>query len=225
MTARTAIVVDYGMGNVLSVVRALESCGASVELTHDAEQIRRADRVVLPGVGAFNDCMEAFLARGLRQPLLDFVKTGRHLLGICVGMQILFERSSEFGDHAGLGIIPGDVKAIPRLTGHGARLKTPHIGWSDISSPKGSDSGLWHGTILEGICPGTSMYFVHSFTAWPTKEDHRLADASYGGQRISAAVSAGNVTGTQFHPEKSGAAGLNLLRNFLALPEVQPPGQ
>jgi glutamine amidotransferase len=223
MTAGTAIVVDYGMGNVLSVVRALESCGASVELTHDPERIRRADRVVLPGVGAFSDCMEAFLARGLRQPLLDFVKTGRHLLGICVGMQILFERSSEFGDHAGLGIIPGEVKAIPRSTGQGAPLKTPHIGWSDISSPRGSDPVLWEGTILQGISPATSMYFVHSYTAWPSNDDHRLADASYGGHRISAAVSAGNVTGTQFHPEKSGVAGLLLLRNFLALPEVRRP--
>lgn len=221
MMAKHAVVVDYGMGNVLSVVRALEYCGASAELTNDHERIRRAERVVLPGVGAFSDCMDAFLARGLQQPLLDFVNTGRPLLGICVGMQILFERSSEFGDHPGLGIIPGEVKAIPRVTKQGDLLRTPHIGWSDISPPRLADPGRWKDTILEGLSPGTPMYFVHSYTAWPAQAEHRLADTSHGGHQISAAVSAGNVVGTQFHPEKSGSAGLLLLKNFLAMPEMR----
>ena len=217
MSRQTIVIVDYGVGNLLSVARALERCGAEPEVTGRPERIAAADRLVLPGVGAFGDCMEAFLARGLKEPVLAFVATGRPMIGLCVGMQILFDSSAEFGTHAGLGIIPGEVREIPKVDVGGNPQKTPHIGWTDLEIPEGSNADRWQGSVLSALSPGTAMYFVHSFTAWPENPAHRLADAHYGGQLIAAAVNKDNVTGTQFHPEKSGAAGLNLLSTFLAI--------
>jgi imidazole glycerol-phosphate synthase subunit HisH len=215
MTSRV-VIADYGVGNLLSVARAIERCGASPEITGRPENILLADRLVLPGVGAFGDCMEAFLARGLKEPVLQFIATGRPIIGLCVGMQILFDSSDEFGNTAGLGIIRGTVREIPKVTSEGVPHKTPHIGWTDLEIPKDANDDLWSSSVLADIRPGTPMYFVHSFTAWPDNPAHRLADAYYGGQRIAAAVNKDNVSGTQFHPEKSGEAGLALLNRFLS---------
>ena len=215
MSAKRVVIADYGVGNLLSVARALETCGAEAEVTGWPERIASAERLVLPGVGAFGDCMEAFLARGLREPVLDFIASGRPMIGLCVGMQILFDRSLEFGDHAGLGLIPGEVRQIPKTTTDGVPHKTPHIGWTDIDVPAEANDDRWQNSMLHGLPRGTAMYFVHSFTACLENPRHRLADAYYGGQRISAAVSKDNIHGTQFHPEKSGTAGLRLLNNFL----------
>lgn len=217
MSTKQVVIADYGVGNLLSVARAFEACGAEAEVTGWAERIATAERLVLPGVGAFGDCMDAFLARGLKAPVLEFIATGRPMIGLCVGMQILFDRSLEFGDHAGLGLIPGVVREIPKVTAEGVAHKTPHIGWTDLEIPEGANDHRWQGSILEELNPGTAMYFVHSFTAWPANPAHRLADSHYGGQRIAAAVAKDNVCGTQFHPEKSGAAGLTLLQTFLDL--------
>jgi|SRR5271166_3214616 len=214
MTPRV-VVVDYGVGNLLSVCRAFEACGATVELTGSADRIASAERVVLPGVGAFGDCVRELERRGLTRPILDFIGSGRPLLGICVGMQMLIEVGEEFGEHAGLGVVPGRVRAIPATGASGAHHKIPHIGWSELTKP--SERTQWKGTILDGIPERSTCYFVHSFTAEPAQEHYRLSDCHYDGRRVSAALRIGNVYGTQFHPEKSGEIGLRILRNFLEL--------
>jgi glutamine amidotransferase len=208
-------VVDYGVGNLLSVARALEQCGASVQFADTPEQLARARLLVLPGVGAFADGMKELRTRQLDKPIIEFAKSGQPLLGICLGMQMLLTASEEFGNHAGLGILPGQVKAIPATGADGRPHKIPHIGWNSLQPP--DESATWDKTILAGIPPGAEAYFVHSFTAVPAASRHRLADCDYDGQTISAALHDGSVSGCQFHPEKSGAIGLKALDNFLKL--------
>lgn len=209
------VVVDYGVGNLLSVCRAFEACQAGVELSRDAGRIAAAERLVVPGVGAFGDCMLELKRHGLERTVLDFVAGGSPVLGICVGMQMMMEVGEEFGEHQGLGVVPGRVRAIPKTTSEGLLHKIPHIGWSRLEKP--TPATEWRGTILDGVEPGSTCYFVHSFTAVPADDKYRLADCDYHGQRISAALRAGNVFGTQFHPEKSGEIGLRILSNFLTL--------
>lgn len=206
-------VIDYGVGNLLSVSRALEHCGARVTVTSDVSTILAAGRVVLPGVGAFANGMEALCSRGLDGIVRKVATAGTPLLGICLGMQMLLEESEEFGSTTGLGLIPGSVRQIPATTTAGEPHKIPHIGWNELRLPAKCDS--WRSSLLTGIEPGESVYFVHSFMAEPTDHSHRLADAHYGGIPISAAVQRDNVMGCQFHPEKSGTVGLRVLKNFL----------
>jgi len=186
----------------------LRECGGEVDLSALAQSIRAADRVVLPGVGAFSDAMDGMNKTGLASALVEFARTGRPLLGICLGMQMLMTASEEFGTRPGLGLISGPVVQIPRRVG----LKVPHTGWSEIYP---STPGAWNSTILAEAAPGTPVYFVHSYSAIPDNESDRLADVNYGGFRVSAAVRRDNVTGCQFHPEKSGTVGLAILRSFL----------
>jgi glutamine amidotransferase len=209
---RRVTVVDYGMGNLLSVSRALEHCGARVDLAATPHELAAAEMLVLPGVGAFADGMQGLARRELVQPLRDYAATGRPLLGICLGMHMLMSESTEFGVHEGLGLIPGRVTAIPRNDSSGEPQKVPHIGWSPLARSNGSD---WTSTPLEGLADGESFYFVHSFAASPERPENVLAVTSYGGHPMAAVVAAGNVIGTQFHPEKSGRAGLALVRNFV----------
>jgi glutamine amidotransferase len=202
--------LDYGVGNLHSVAKALRESGADVLVTNRPEDVRRAERLVLPGVGAFADGMARLEKNGLSDAVGDFFETQRPLLGICLGMQMLFDESEEFGTHSGLGVIPGRVVGIPLRLG----FKVPHIGWSRIHPcPQSS----WQGTVLADTHPGTRVYFVHSFSAVPECELDRLADTNYGSFRVSAAVQRGNVIGCQFHPEKSGEVGLTMLRRFLQL--------
>lgn len=208
-------IVDYGIGNLLSIARAFEACGVEPQLTSDPDYIRTASRLVLPGVGAFGDCMRALQQAGLADPVVDFAHSGRPLIGICVGMQMLFEASEEFGEHRGLGLLKGRVVRIPKTDTEGHPHKIPHIGWTDIDAPAGSAANRWNGSILGLLSGGTAMYFVHSFTAKPANPADRLADALYGGHVLSAAVRRDNISGTQFHPEKSGPAGLNVIRTFV----------
>ncbi len=206
-------VVDYGLGNVWSVTRAFEHCGATVDLTDSADKIKNAERLVLPGVGAFADGMKGLESRGLTGILKDYAKSGRPLLGICLGMQMMFHSSEEFGENAGLGILPGKVIAIPSKGADGESHKIPHIGWNRLLPPAGKN---WDKTLFEGVPKESFVYFVHSFTAWPDEKD-RLADADYDGCRISAAVQRGKICATQFHPEKSAEIGLHIVRNFCKL--------
>lgn len=201
-------VVDYDSGNILSVRRALERCGGDVILASSPELIAKADRLVLPGVGAFASCMRALQSRGLADPIRAFVRSGRPFLGICVGMQILFEVGEEFGSHAGLGILPGKVAALPV----DRQIRLPHIGWAPLEAEFG-----WEGSILQGIWAGDEAYFVHSFAAQPECPEHCLATANYGGKPFCAAVSHENVSGAQFHPEKSGPVGLKIITSFLQI--------
>jgi len=208
----TVTIIDYGIGNLLSVARAFEHCGANIVLTDDPAKITGADFLVLPGVGAFADGMAGLKERKLVDPILEFAITGRPFLGICLGMQMMLDESEEFGANEGLGLVPGRVVAIPAVGSDGIAHKIPHIGWNEIVTPEAIE---WQGTILDGIIPGSSFYFVHSFTAIPTHHEHRLADCYYNRQLISAAIRKDNLYGCQFHPEKSGVLGHHIIEKFL----------
>jgi len=206
------VVIDYGVGNLLSVQRGLEYCGAKVTLTAEPKKILGAKRVVLPGVGAFGNAMEVLHNLDLVEVIRELANKKIPLLGICLGMQLLLEESEEFGLTAGLGLIPGRVMPIPIQTESGEIQKIPHIGWSSLQLSDGLNG--WNGTLLQDNQPGESAYFVHSFMVAPTDPHHRIADCKYGGHSIAAVIGSGYVTGCQFHPEKSGEVGLKILRRF-----------
>jgi glutamine amidotransferase len=208
-------VIDYGVGNLLSVRRGLEACGATVEVSSDPEVIASSPRVVLPGVGAFADGMRELCARGLDGTVKEVAARGTPLFAICLGMQMLLDESLEFGRTSGLGLIPGRVISVPAVNAEGAPQKIPHIGWSSLEFA--GQKGGWQDTPLQDLCPGDPVYFVHSFMADPIDHADRLADCNYGGVRVSAAIRRNNVFGCQFHPEKSGEVGLTVLRRFLKL--------
>ena len=212
--SRSVVVVDYGIGNLLSVRRAFEQVEAEVELSDDPDRIARAGRLVIPGVGAFGDCVGELRRRALVEPVREAMASGRPCLGICVGMQMLLEASEEFGAHEGLGVIAGRVVAIPRHAADGTAHKVPFVGWASLR-PAGLAE--WRGTILDGLEPDAAAYFVHSYAAHPANEARRLADSDYDGLRICAALRRDNVFGCQFHPEKSGPVGLRIVANFMAL--------
>lgn len=205
-------IIDYGVGNILSVRRALEHVGAQVIVTDDPALVSDSEKLVLPGVGAFARAMEELDTRHLIDPIKAFAASDRPFLGICLGMQLMLDKSEEFGDHQGLGLIPGDVKAIPNTTKSGTPHKIPHIGWNTLKSPTAE---RWQGTLLDAQDPDLSMYFVHSFAANPTNESDVLATTEYNGHAICAALQHGSMTGFQGHPEKSGPAGLQILEAFV----------
>lgn len=210
------VVVDYGIGNVYSVCNALAKIGAEPVLTSDHTTIMHASRVILPGVGAFARAMEALEERGLDSIIHEFVKSEKPFLGICIGMQILMDRSTEFGDFPGLGIVPGTVCRIDSGQSQGIRRRVPHIGWSslDISEPAGS----WASTPLRDLEAGKdAVYFVHSYHCVPESNEDRLAIADYDGLPITAAIRHRNVFGVQFHPERSSRVGSKVLEAFLEL--------
>jgi len=210
------VVINYGMGNLLSVQRGLEACGAEVEISADPATIAQADRLVLPGVGAFESGMNELKSRDLVDAINKFVATNRPLLGICLGMQMLLTESEEFGLHQGLNLIPGRVVKIPDNGNGTAKLrKIPHIGWSALKYPKGRTE--WSDTLLENTNEGEYFYFVHSYMAVAEDSHDVLAECDFSGVRIAAAVCKQNVMGTQFHPEKSADVGLRILNTFLAL--------
>lgn len=202
---------DYGSGNVHNVERALARVGANVVRCTTPEELAGAKAVVIPGVGAFGECIASLRAKGFEQPLQDLAASGAWVLGICVGMQILAKYSEEFGTHQGLGIIPGAVRLIPGETPDGEKLKRPHIGWS----PLYSDTRDWSGTPLAALEKESPVYFVHSYHFEPDDPNDVLAYARYGGRPIVAAVSRARVFGVQFHPEKSSYAGLSILKSFV----------
>lgn len=209
-------ILDYGMGNLLNVARAFEHIGADVTITDSREVAVNAERLVVPGVGAFRDSIAEVRRLGFDDLIRNYVGTERPFLGICVGMQMLFDGSEEFGSHEGLGIIPGQVKAIPNISTEGHAQRVPHIGWNELVDTELGRS--WDGTLLDGMeSAATAVYFVHSFAAQPTNAGDRLAECIYGGHRICAAVQRGNVMATQFHPERSAEQGLNVLRRFMSL--------
>ena len=212
------VVIDYGAGNLLNVVRALEHCGAEIVVTDKPEPVANASRLVLPGVGTFGDCMKALRTLKLVDPITAYLKNDRPFLGICVGMQVMFEIGEEFGTHEGLAAISGKVIRIPATGASGQPHKIPHIGWSNLLRPH--NRSTWEHTILEplsNVSADTAAYFVHSYMCVPTRENDRLADIDYNGITICAAIQHGNAYGCQFHPEKSGELGLSILQKFLSL--------
>ncbi len=199
-------IVDYGVGNLFSLRSSLAAIGEEAEVTGDARRIAAAERVILPGVGAFADARRKLAETGMDSAVLDAAESGKPLLGICLGMQLLFERSHEYGEHAGLGLLRGEVVGMAGRIPAG--LPIPHIGWNalDILRPGG---------ILKYVKGGDCVYFVHSYCAVGCDES-LTATAEYG-MAVTAAVSLGNVHGCQFHPEKSGRVGLSILRAFCEL--------
>jgi len=197
-------IVDYGVGNLFSLESSFAYIGKEAKLTSDVDEIRAADRIILPGVGAFEDAAKKLRASGLDKVVIKEAKAGKPLLGICLGMQMLFEKSFEYGEHEGLGLIGGSVRAMKEVVPE--ELKIPQIGWNALSFC-GEKSKLF-----KYIKEGDFVYFVHSYHATDCEES-LIAVTEYGA-RITAAVASGNVYGTQFHPEKSGEVGLNILRAF-----------
>jgi imidazole glycerol-phosphate synthase subunit HisH len=206
--APSVLVLDYGMGNLRSVEKALEHVGARATIGADPEAIAAADGLVLPGVGAFPRAMERIRATGLDALIAERAAAGTPILGICLGLQLLFERSDELGGADGLGLLPGAVTALDA-----PGLKVPHIGWEPV--------GWEHDSrLVAGIDSGTPFYFVHSFAVRPAAAD-TLGSAEYG-ERFACAAERDNVFGVQFHPEKSSAAGLALLANFAGICAKDP---
>jgi glutamine amidotransferase len=209
------VVVDYGIGNVFSVCQAITEAGGDPVLTADSNAIAHAERLVLPGVGAFGRAADELRRLGHDDATREFVATGRPFLGLCVGMQLLFDSSSENGEYQGLGLIHGTVERIPTRTADGRRLRVPHIGWAELQPPATEPRG-WSDGILADVTPRSSaFYFVHSFAVRPQDPGDVLAVAVHGDHEIVAAVDHENMSGTQFHPERSGVAGQKVLRRFL----------
>ena len=197
-------IIDYGVGNLFSLASSFSFIGEAATVTSDPEVIRTADRLILPGVGAFGDAAEKLRESGLDRVLLDEVAKGKPLLGICLGMQLLFEKSFEYGEHEGLGLIRGAVKPIRDVIP--SDYKVPHIGWNALSFGKEKNR------LFKYLNEGDFVYFVHSFAGMECEESV-IATTEYGAP-ITAAVASKNVFGTQFHPEKSGNVGLSILRAF-----------
>jgi len=206
-------VIDYGVGNLLSVQRGFEHCGAKVIVTDDQKLIRAAKKLVLPGVGAFGNAMQALASLGLIEVIREVTQQGTPLLGICLGMQLLLEESEEFGITAGLALIPGRVIPVPTKALSGKVQKIPHIGWSALH-PFPESKG-WSSTLMQDNITGEAAYFVHSFMAVPSDPAHIIAGCVYGGHFIPGVIGLDQITGCQFHPEKSGEVGLKILRRFL----------
>ena len=203
-------VVDYGVGNLFNVMRALTFVGAHPKLATSAADIKNASRLLIPGVGAFAAAMAQFQAKpDLHEATLAHGRGGKPLLGICLGMQLLFEKSQEFGAHQGLGFLAGQVVEIPHTRETGEKLRVPHIGWSELVR-----SAADH-VLMTGLPTGSTVYFVHSFYALPANEALRVADTMYGGHRLAAIVARENIMGCQFHPERSSETGLQILKNFV----------
>ena len=196
-------IIDYGAGNLSSVKKALDYLGAESEITHDRDKIMSASHIILPGVGSFGDAMCSMQERGLAEVVKEVAVSGKPFLGICLGLQLLFESSEESDGAEGLGLLKGKIVTIPRDMG----LKVPHMGWNSISIKQNNG-------IFSGINENSYFYFVHSFYLKDAEADYVAATTQYGVE-IECAVQKGNICATQFHPEKSGAVGLKLLENFI----------
>lgn len=207
---RNVVILDYGIGNVKSIANALIHIGTNPTLSSNEKLIMDSEALIMPGVGAFQKGMTNLSQHKLIKVIENYIATGKPFLGICLGMQMLFDESHEFGITKGLGLIPGKVQLLN--LGTDSNEKLPHIGWNGITEP---EKGLWNNTFLESTDLNTDLYFVHSYVAVPTKSENVLAITKYGDFDFCAAVKKNNVMGVQFHPEKSGEAGLKILFQFL----------
>ena len=209
-TTRVAI-VDYGLGNLFSVQRACETVGADATVTSSPADVRSADAVILPGVGAFGDAMAALRAHRLDAAIVRTVEDGKPLMGVCLGMQLLMTESAEFGRHAGLDLIPGDVVRLSDAPVDGRRVKIPQVGWNRLRATQ-----PWDGSPLAGQPDALFMYFVHSFYVRPADADCVVSVTRYGQTEFCSSLRRGRVFACQFHPERSGPAGLDVYRRFIA---------
>lgn len=208
----TVGIINYGVGNLRSVANALEHVGAKAVISDDAKTLTACDRIVFPGVGAFAYGKKALGSKGLDKVVIDAIAAEKPLLAICIGMQLLFERSSEFGDHEGLGVIPGQISRFCTGASKTKNLRLPNVNWLQVK-PSDHIDGL-AAKLLEDVTPESRFYFVHSYRAENTNP-HNAATSHYGGQAFAAAIGIGSVFATQFHPEKSGPDGLRMLEKFV----------
>ena len=203
------VIVDYGRGNLFSLGQALRHLGAEYRVSDRPEVLLSAERIIFPGVGAFGDAMQGLRERGLVAPLLAAAGGGTPLLGICVGCQLLLSSGEEFGDHQGLDLIPGKVSRLPPPSaGDPAAIRIPNVGWRALNTRPGTQA-------LGGLPAGQMMYFVHSYAPRPSNDAHVLATIAVNGEDVPVIIGRDNVIGVQFHPEKSGPAGLAMLKAFL----------
>ncbi len=205
-------IIDYGIGNLYSVLKACEFVGINAEITNDKNKIISSDAIILPGVGAFSEAMNSLNSLDLVNPIVDFSKSGKPLMGICLGMQLLLSESEELGSTKGLGIFDGVCKRFPQSNGN-LKLKVPQINWNGIY-PNNNNLNFKPNTPLEDIKSGEHMYFIHSYYACLVNEDEILSKTIYGGIEYCSSINKKNIFGFQFHPEKSAKEGLNIYKKF-----------
>ena len=207
-------IIDYGSGNIFSLVNALNHIGVTNRLISSVDELQATDQIIVPGVGSFSACMNSLQSAGFVEALKPYVKSGKKVLGICVGMQILFDKSSEFGEHAGFGVFSGNIERISSTRKDGRSVIVPHVGWKKLLLNQFANFSAGTSQIFDEIDSDQEYYFVHSYSAKPLDQNELVAVACYEDQKISAAVGRGNILGLQFHPEKSGEAGLTLLKKW-----------
>lgn len=203
-------IIDYGLGNLFSIQQACRHVGIEPVISGSPHELDQANAVILPGVGAFGKAMERLRELDFVEPLRETLKAGKPMLGICLGMQLLFDESEEFGTHAGLGLLPGRIRRIPDQVQANRRLRVPNVGWNQVHFADDAQN-RW---IARGIRNDSYMYFVHSFYAEPSDSSDSLMATEYGKLRYCCAAQRGNILGVQFHPEKSGSVGLKLFKNW-----------
>lgn len=217
MASPSIAIVDYGMGNLCSVQLACMNAGTNPVVTADPDAVVAADGVILPGVGAMPDAMRVLRSTGLDKAVRHVVERRTPFLGICLGMQLLMTEGSEFGAHEGLGLVEGTVERFHGLGDGGRPLRVPHIGWNAVRMPSVTHRGTtWSGTLLQDTADHTYMYFVHSYYVAPTNPGIVLATTRYGGTDFCSAIAQDNIFASQFHPERSGSQGLDIIRHFVS---------
>jgi imidazole glycerol-phosphate synthase subunit HisH len=218
MTAKAdIIVVNYGLGNLFNIQRAFDAVGANTIISSSPEAVLGADKIVLPGVGAFEAGMSQLQDSGMIEALQEFKSKGKQILGICLGMQLLVTQSEEHGLHKGLNFIPGKVTRFTPCADNENKFKVPQICWNAIEHTSSQSKNSWEKTILEDLRSGDCMYFVHSYFVQAEKEQDCLAITRYGNETFHSVIQKDNVMGCQFHPERSGKQGLSILKNFVTI--------
>ncbi|PCJ89582.1 MAG: imidazole glycerol phosphate synthase subunit HisH [Flavobacteriales bacterium] len=210
-SSKKIVIIDYGLGNLFSVKHACSHFGFDAKISSDKNDLQEADAAIMPGVGAFGKAMENLEKHNLVHSIQDFIASGKPFMGICLGLQLLFEKSEEFGDYKGLDIVEGTVKKFPCQNQKGDELKVPYIGWNQIHQ----NGKVWAETPLNGVSNGEFMYFVHSFYVVPAKEENILTKSTYASVEYCSGIVKDNVFATQFHPEKSAKNGLLIYKNWL----------
>ena len=208
-------IIDYGVGNLFSVRQACATVGLEALITGTPRDLAGANALILPGVGAFGDAMANLRRSGMDSAIREFAASGKPLLGICLGMQLLVEEGFEFGHHRGLGVVGGAVVHLKELTTDGRGLKFPHIGWNRIQAV----DGRWEASLLKGVAPGEHMYFVHSFAVVPEEVDILVSTTNYGGIEFCSTIQHRNIFACQYHPERSGREGLKVYRALAGMLE------
>lgn len=206
------VIIDYQLGNLFSVRQALENIGLDVVISHNEDELKSADAAVLPGVGAFADAMKNLEQQNLVEGIHQHIDSGKPFLGVCLGLQLLFHESEEFGSAKGLGVLDGVVRKFQQTTPDGEKIRVPQISWNQIYNNNRS----WANTPFDGLDQNEHMYFVHSYYIKPSNEGHTLSYTEYHGQKYTSSIIRDNVFACQFHPEKSAAKGLTIYRNWAA---------